>query len=44
VNEEAPASQWAYWDWGFILWGVAFVVGGWIFDAAGRRSFVFQTR
>lgn len=38
VNERVPASQWAYWDWGFIVWGVAFVVGGWALAANGRRS------
>jgi len=30
VNETVPREQWFYWDIGFLLWGAAMVVVGWM--------------
>ncbi len=30
VNETVPREQWIYWDIGFLLWGAAMLVGGWV--------------
>ncbi|CAA9261876.1 MAG: FIG028593: membrane protein [uncultured Chloroflexi bacterium] len=30
VNETVPPDQWLLWDVGFLLWGVAMVVAGWL--------------
>jgi uncharacterized membrane protein len=38
VNETVPRAQWIYWDLGFLLWGVAMVVGGALLLRAGRRE------
>jgi uncharacterized membrane protein len=37
VNETVPASQWIYWDVGFLVWGAAMVVIGWWLLRSGRR-------
>jgi uncharacterized membrane protein len=29
VKETAPREQWVLWDLGFLLWGLAMLVGGW---------------
>ena len=38
VNETAPREQWIYWDMGFLAWGAAMLVGGWLLLRAGRRE------
>lgn len=30
VNETVPPEQWIYWDIGFLIWGAAMLVGGWL--------------
>ncbi len=30
VNEIAPREHWIWWDLGFLAWGAAMLVGGWI--------------
>lgn len=37
VNETAPRDQWIYWDVGFLIWGAAMLVGGWLLHRAGLR-------
>ena len=37
VNETAPRAHWIYWDLGFLLWGAAMLVGGWILYRRGKR-------
>lgn len=37
VNETVPQTQWALWDAGFILWGVAMLVAGWTLHLSARR-------
>lgn len=36
VNETVPPAQWIYWDLGFLLWGVAMLVGGWLLMRTGE--------
>jgi uncharacterized membrane protein len=38
VNETVSQSQWIWWDLGFLIWGAAMLVGGWVFLRAGRRE------
>jgi uncharacterized membrane protein len=38
VNETVSRDQWIYWDVGFLIWGAAMVVGGWILFRAGKRE------
>lgn len=38
VNETAPREQWMYWDVGFLVWGAAMLVGGWLLWRAGRHA------
>ena len=38
VNETVPREQWIYWDLGFLAWGAAMLVGGWMLLRAGRRD------
>lgn len=38
VNETAPRDQWVYWDIGFLLWGAAMVLVGWLLWRRGRRD------
>jgi uncharacterized membrane protein len=37
VNETAPPGQWIYWDLGFLAWGAAMLIGGWMFYKSGQR-------
>lgn len=37
VNETVPRDQWIYWDVGFLVWGAAMLVGGWMLYRAGQR-------
>lgn len=38
VNEAVSRDQWIYWDLGFITWGAAMLVGGWILLRAGQKE------
>lgn len=38
VNETVPASQWIYWDIGFLVWGAAMLAGGWALFRSGKRD------
>lgn len=38
VNETVARSQWIYWDVGFLIWGAAMLVGGWLLLRRGRRE------
>jgi len=38
VNETVPPDQWIYWDVGFLVWGAAMLVGGWLLLQAGKRE------
>jgi len=38
VNETAPREQWIYWDIGFLAWGAAMLIGGWLLLRAGQRE------
>jgi len=38
VNETAPREQWIYWDIGFLLWGAAMLIGGWVIQRRGRQD------
>ena len=38
VNELVPPPQRVYWDVGFLVWGVAMIIGGWIIVKIGRRE------
>jgi uncharacterized membrane protein len=38
VNETVPRDQWLAWDLGFLLWGAAMLLGGWLLLRAGRAK------
>jgi uncharacterized membrane protein len=38
VNETVPVSQWIYWDIGFLAWGAAMLVGGWLLLRSGEHK------
>ncbi|HEX6011138.1 MAG TPA: DUF2243 domain-containing protein, partial [Geminicoccaceae bacterium] len=38
VNETVPRGQWVYWDVGFLVWGVAMLVGGWLLLRRGQAE------
>lgn len=38
VNELKPREQWIYWDIGFLIWGVAMLIGGWLLVRSGRAE------
>lgn len=35
VNETVPQTQWIWWDIGFLVWGAAMLVGGWLLYRRG---------
>lgn len=37
VNETVPRDQWIYWDVGFLVWGAAMLLGGWMLFKSGQR-------
>src|SRR5215207_2961427 len=37
VNETVPREQWIYWDIGFLIWGAAMLLGGWLLLQSERR-------
>jgi uncharacterized membrane protein len=38
VNKTVPPEQWIFWDLGFLLWGAAMLVGGWLWLRMGQRE------
>lgn len=38
VNETVPEDQWIYWDIGFLIWGAAMLLGGWLLYRAGKKE------
>ena len=38
VNETVLRDQWIYWDLGFLVWGTAMLIGGWLLIQAGQRE------
>jgi len=42
VNETVPRDQWIYWDLGFLVWGAAMLIGGWIVFRVGQRDTLAQ--
>lgn len=38
VNETVAESDWIYWDLGFLAWGAAMLVGGWLLAQRGRAA------
>jgi uncharacterized membrane protein len=38
VNETVPREQWIFWDVGFLAWGVAMLIGGWLLLKVGQRE------
>ena len=44
VNETVPRDQWIYWDVGFLLWGAAMLVGGWMLFRKGRVETAREAR
>jgi uncharacterized membrane protein len=38
VNETVPWSQWVYWDIGFLIWGAAMLIGGWLLLKTGEHE------
>ena len=38
VNETVARDTWIYWDIGFLVWGAAMVIGGWLLLWAGQRE------
>ena len=38
VNETVPASQWLYWDIGFLVWGALMLIGGWALYKSGKQQ------
>ena len=42
VNETVPQEQWIFWDVGFLIWGAAMLIGGWVLLRKGRRTVLRQ--
>ncbi|MCB1885785.1 MAG: DUF2243 domain-containing protein [Geminicoccaceae bacterium] len=38
VNETVPRAQWPYWDGGFLLWGAAMILIGWLLWRSGGSA------
>ena len=38
VNETVPREQWIYWDLGFLIWGAAMLLAGWLLLRSGQRE------
>ena len=38
VNERVPREHWIWWDLGFLAWGAAMLVIGWLLARAGERE------
>ncbi len=37
VNETVPHDQWIYWDIGFLIWGAAMLVSGWMLFKVSKQ-------
>jgi uncharacterized membrane protein len=44
LNETVPREQWIYWDVGFLIWGAAMLIGGWMLFRAGRQTSLASRR
>jgi uncharacterized membrane protein len=44
VNETVPPEQWIYWDVGFLAWGAAMLIGGWLMLRSARRATAARLR
>ena len=44
VNETVPVERWVYWDVGFLAWGAAMIVIGWILKRAGAAATIDTRR
>jgi uncharacterized membrane protein len=44
VNEAVPRDRWVIWDIGFLIWGAAMFVVGWLLVRAGRRTEAYVER
>jgi uncharacterized membrane protein len=38
VNETVARDQWVWWDIGFLVWGAAMLIGGWVLARAGEAE------
>jgi len=38
VNETVPRDQWIFWDLGFLAWGAAMMIAGWLLLRKGKRQ------
>jgi uncharacterized membrane protein len=38
VNETVPDSEWLAWDVGFLIWGMAMLIGGWAMWRSARQA------
>jgi uncharacterized membrane protein len=38
VNETVARDSWMYWDVGFLAWGAAMLIGGWMLFRDGQRQ------
>jgi uncharacterized membrane protein len=38
VDETVSRETWIYWDIGFLIWGAAMLLGGWLIFRAGKRE------
>jgi uncharacterized membrane protein len=38
VNETVARSEWKWWDLGFLAWGAAMLIGGWLLARAGESE------
>ncbi|KQT53202.1 hypothetical protein ASG43_18405 [Aureimonas sp. Leaf454] len=43
VNETVPREQWIYWDVGFLIWGAAMLIGGWMLFRSGQKDSAGET-
>jgi uncharacterized membrane protein len=43
VNETVPPEEWIYWDVGFLVWGAAMLIGGWLLLRKGQQSMLVTT-
>jgi uncharacterized membrane protein len=38
VNEKIFRADWVYWDMGFLAWGAAMLIAGWVLFQSGKRA------